>query len=179
MSKKVKVEGEGEEVRGKVEEAQGETYEATADGFFDWCVDRGIQVPMLFMSEYCDIEILRRKFKGFSAQNEALGHALNDLRRKYFENIKWFLKDVAAGVTREQIRTPSEEMTWLKAYRSAFESGSKIELSTKEKLLFARSTARIFGKSQESPSPVKPEGAAEENLLRSEAGAGKGEAPRR
>ena len=140
MSKKVKV--EGEEVKGKVEEAQGETYEATADGFFQWCGDRGIQVPMLFMSDYCDIEITRRKFKEFSAQNEALGHALNELRRKYFDNIKWFLTDCADGVTRESVRNRGSLSHGLRSLWLGYAKQPTAKLSPRQQRLIEKYTRK-------------------------------------
>ena len=160
----------------KVEEAQGETYEATADGFFQWCDDRGLRVPMLFMSDYCDIENMRRKFVSLGSADNALGHALNELRRNYFDNIKWFLTDCADGVTRESVRSRGSLSLGIRSRYFEFEREPKAKLSPKQERLIEKYTRK-----PDEVAAIRREQEARRvekigKLLRSKGASAKGEA---
>ena len=156
MSKKVKVEGEGEEVRGKVEKVherlhkraaemdkpQGETYEATSAGFVRWCVDRNIRRPVMLWKDYCDIANLAAKIDEAGGAASALCEAMNQIRAEYFDNIKQFLIDCAEGVTREKVRSrgtiPVElRSLWLEAERNA-----RTNLSPRQQRLIEKYTRK-------------------------------------
>ena len=151
MSKKVKVEGEGEEVRGKVEEAherlheraaemdkpQGETYEATSTGFVRWCVDRNIRRPVMLWKDYCDIANLAAKIDEAGGAASALCEAMNQIRAEYFDNIKQFLIDCSQGVTRDKFRKPFPSQEF---WRTGIESYSRERLSPRQRRLIQKNT---------------------------------------
>ena len=74
-----------------VEEAKG--YERTYEGYFDWLRDKHVEtsdLPMFLMREYANIENIRKTSKSHVV-NEALGHALREIRVAIFDDIKAFL----------------------------------------------------------------------------------------
>ena len=99
MKEKVKVKGEGEGQKvgrpNPANEVVEETkcYERTYEGYFNWLRDRHVEtedLPRFLMQQYANIENVRKSSRSHVV-NEALGHALREIRVAIFDDIKAFL----------------------------------------------------------------------------------------
>ena len=119
MSKKVKVEGEGEEVKGKVEKVHerlhkrmaemdkhdNDVYQPTYDYFFEWCYRDRHDYPSLFFREYAKLH------NCFEASNSeivkcALSHAMHECWVAWFDKAKNYLTDFV-GTKKPERKEPT------------------------------------------------------------------------
>lgn len=131
-------------------------YENSYDGFFRWQSDKGRREMVLDFDEYSKIVHLKDEMLPASKAYGALGHALHDIRKSIFDEIKFFL-DSGAGQKRSSKRLRE---VWADMLRSrGYPTPSELRTQWKEPGSQAQNQAE--GKKPDQPH-TQGEGEAEE-----------------